>query len=346
MNSHALEVLEYRQALDVVAAFAASGIGAAAVRGIRPIEDEAGVRSELGLVAEGMALIGDGGWVMLALPDLRDALAHLSIEGYGWDGPTLRQAVSIIGVCRSMRRLILPVREGSPGLGAIVDMVGDFPEISEEIDRAVGEDGAVRDRASPALARLRREIHGARARIVSKLTDYAASLPPHYQVSDGSVSIRDGRYVVPVRREARGEVGGIVHGESQTGATLFVEPPVAIEMMNRLRELEAAEAREVRRILRELTDALRPHADEFSRSLVALVRLDTIYARSRYAISVDGHPPEILPLAQRAFAIVQGRHPLLLAKGDPVVPFDLWMEEGERTLIISGPNTGGKTVLL
>src|SRR3712207_4548365 len=173
-----------------------------------------------------------------------------------------------------------------------------------------------------------------------------SSLPPHLQVSDASVTVREGRYVIPVRREGRGEVGGIVHDESATGATLFVEPPLAVEMMNRLRELEAEEAREVLRILRELTGRLRPLQPELLASLEALVALDSVYARARYALRVDGRRPTLLPPGTEEYEVVHGRHPLLLAKSKDVVPFDLRMDRGERTLLISGPNTGGKTVLL
>jgi DNA mismatch repair protein MutS2 len=122
-----------------------------------------------------------------------------------------------------------------------------------------------------------------RARLVERLASFMSGLPSHYQVPDASVTVRDGRYVIPVRREGRGEVGGIVHDESATGATLFVEPPLAVEMMNRLRELEAEESREVLRILRELTDRLRPLQPELLASLDALVALDSLYARARYA---------------------------------------------------------------
>src|SRR5690606_19890790 len=128
---------------------------------------------------------------------------------------------------------------------------------------------------------------------------------------------------------------------SATGGTLFVEPPVAIEMMNRLRELELAEAREVQRILRELTDRLRPHREALEVALEALVALDSLYARARYALEYDGRRPTLLPPGSREYVVVKGRHPLLLAGPDPVVPFDLALEPGERTLLISGPNTGG-----
>jgi DNA mismatch repair protein MutS2 len=346
MNPHALGVLEFDRALDLVAGFATSPAGARAVRAIQPTSVADRVRWELKLVAQGMDLLRrEGGWPTSTLPELGDALGRLKIEGYVWDGPTHRRAASLISAARTARRLLVPLREELGELAGIAEPIGEFQGLGEEIGRAIDDEGEVRDHASPELSRLRREIHSARGRIVARLTDYTASLSPHIQVSDASVGVRDGRYVIAVRREGRGEVGGIVHGESQTGATLFIEPPIAIEMMNRLRELEGEESREVHRILRELTARLRPHAESLEISLAALVRLDTIYARSRYAVSVDGVPPSILETG-RGFSIVQGRHPVLLARGETVVPFDLHMEEGERTLVISGPNTGGKTVLL
>ncbi|NUQ20717.1 MAG: endonuclease MutS2, partial [Gemmatimonadaceae bacterium] len=140
-------------------------------------------------------------------------------------------------------------------------------------------------------------------------------------------------------------VGGIVHDASQTGATLFVEPPAAIEFGNRIRELEAEEQREVDRVLLELTDRVRPLAEEMRGALEALVALDSLYARARYAIEFRCASAELVA-PRDGFTIVGGRHPLLLAQGVAVVPFDLTMAPGERTLLVSGPNTGGKTVLL
>src|SRR5690606_13372516 len=216
-------------------------------------------------------------------------------------------------------------------LAAAAEPLADLPQLAAAIERAIDEAGGVRDDASPELSRLRRSIGGARARIVSRLNSYVASLPEQYRVPDASVTIREGRYVIAVRREGRGEVGGIVHGESGTGATLFVEPPVAIEMMNRLREKEAEEVREVLRILRELTAALRPHREVCVVSLAILVRLDSLLARARYAERTGGATPAMVPGHGADYRVVQGRHPLLLARSGSVVPFDLEMEAGERT---------------
>lgn len=347
MNPHALSVLEFSEALDVVAGHAASGLGAQAVRDLQPSAEPAVVRERLATVAEGIRLVGgESGWAMPDIPDLAEPLARLALPGYGWDGPTLRAAGVLLSACRTTRSTLLPRREDLPRLAGSAEVLADLPHLISLIERSISEEGSVRDDASPELSRLRRAINGARSKIVQRLTEYASGLPAHFQVPDASISVREGRYVVPIRREGRSEVGGIVHGESQTGATLFVEPPVAIEMMNRLRELESDEAREVHRILTELTEQLRPHAAAMRASLGALVALDSIYARARYAVRVDGEVPEVSRAGEGSLAIVQGRHPLLLAKGEPVVPFDLRMDEGESTLIISGPNTGGKTVLL
>jgi DNA mismatch repair protein MutS2 len=170
-------------------------------------------------------------------------------------------------------------------------------------------------------------------------------LESHHRAPDMSVTIRDGRYVIPVRREGVKGVGGIVHGTSGTGGTMFVEPPAAVEFGNRIRELESEEHEEGERILAELTDRIRPHREGLASSLDALAELDSLHARARYAIQYVCTPADLVP-AREGFAIRDGRHPLLLARGADVIPFDLAMDHDERTLLVSGPNTGGKTVLL
>jgi DNA mismatch repair protein MutS2 len=172
-----------------------------------------------------------------------------------------------------------------------------------------------------------------------------AKLEPHQRVADMSVTVRNGRYVIPVRREAQGAVGGIVHDASATGGTLFVEPPAAVEAGNRIRELQLEEGEEIDRILAEVTGRLRPQREAMQTSLEALVVLDSLVARARFAIDFRCVPSELSD-ATNGFTIVQGRHPLLVTQGIDVVPFDLSMSANERTLLISGPNTGGKTVLL
>ncbi|MFW5947734.1 MAG: endonuclease MutS2, partial [Gemmatimonadota bacterium] len=378
MNRHALRVLELPAVLDVVAGRATSELGAAAVRGLEPMTDRNRVSAELDRVDATMAfLTRTDGWAVPAIPDLRSELKRLAKPGSVWDGRTFLDAARLIRSSAATREVLTRqlkeaggvepgagseapaaaagqaedtgrAEAGPPGgalapLRPIRDRLPAVPERAESIEAKIDEAGEVRDTASRELSRIRRELRSQRSSIVQRLERYIASLPADHRVEDASVTIREGRYVIPVRREGRKQVGGIVHDESATGSTLFVEPPLALELMNRVRELEIAEAREVRRILESLTAELRPHADELRGALDALVRLDSLYARARYALEHDAVRPA---LVDRDYEVVAGRHPLLLESDQDVVPFALKLAPDERTLVVSGPNTGGKTVLL
>ncbi|MFL5538825.1 MAG: endonuclease MutS2, partial [Longimicrobiaceae bacterium] len=322
---------------------------AEAVRALEPSADLGWIEPELARVEEMRGFLGgDTGWGLPAIPDVREPVRRLRIEGSVLEAAQLRDLGTLLASSRTTRRALL-AEGGAERFSLLALLAGGLVQAEKDeaqIGRAIDEAGAVRDDASPALYKLRREIRTVRGRLVERLAAYMGGLPDHYRVADASVTVRDGRYVIPVRREGRGEVGGIVHGESATGATLFVEPPLAVEAMNRLRELEAEEAREVLRILRELTDRLRPLHPEIVASLDGLVALDSLYARARYALRVHGHRPAMLPAGTEHYEVTDGRHPILLSQSAAVVPFDLRMDQGERTLLISGPNTGGKTVLL
>jgi DNA mismatch repair protein MutS2 len=236
--------------------------------------------------------------------------------------------------------------ERYPALATVQGLLLSERTLEVELGRTVDAEGGVLDGASPALARLRQSLRRAHSQIVRRLEAFQRTLPERYAVPDASVTIRGGRYVIAIRREGKGEVGGGVVDESATGATVFVEPPLAIELMNELGELKREEAREIRRILREITARLHPLADALSGSQEALVDFDALHARARMALEWRADVPEILSPGAASFGVVGGRHPLLLAQSNEVVPFDLGFEPGERVLMVSGPNTGGKSVLL
>jgi DNA mismatch repair protein MutS2 len=349
VNAHALRVLEFAGALDLVAGRATSELGAVRIHEMQPNAERNWIESEHSRVTLVRALAeGDLGWSPPMIPDARKAIARLQVEGAALAPADF---VAIGGLLRSSRlargSLVgdrVPALASAILRGEIDDLIS-APAEEKMIGRAVDDDGNVRDEASPALRRIRRELRGSQGELVKLLERIAAKLDASHRVPDSSVTVRNGRFVIPVRREARSAVGGIVHDTSTTGATLFIEPPAAVEAGNRIRELETEEIREIDRILSELSDALRPVRDELAASLDALVELDTLYARARFARDLDCGSVEFCA-PRDGFSISNGRHPLLLSQQRDVVPFDLELLPGERTLLISGPNTGGKTVLL
>jgi DNA mismatch repair protein MutS2 len=349
LNAHALAVLELPAVLELVASRASSSLGAARVRALAPVSDRSWLRDEHDRVEAARELaFGDAGWRPEPVPDLASPLARLRLAGSSWTGPQLLDGALLLRSSRLTRQLLQRESEAdSPArlLRLYAERLVVARDAESAIERAIDHDGSVRDDASPALRRLRRELRGAEGDLVRLLERLMARLEPHQRVADMSVTVRNGRYVIPIRREARGAVGGIVHDQSATRGTLFVEPPAAVEAGNRIRELEADERQEVERILAELTEELRPLREGMLDSLDVLTALDSLYARASFARDFRC-APSTLADAGSGFAIRGGRHPLLVARGGDVVPFELIMEAGEHTLLLSGPNTGGKTVLL
>ncbi len=352
-RSHALVVLEFARALDIVAGFASSEAGAARIRMLEPMTDAAEIIAEHARVEAARALVrSEGGWTMEPIPDLAAALARLRVTGSSWTGLELRAAVTLLVSSRKTRDALLNTKRDDKEKSALLPLeIIAFALVSDltterEIDKVITDEGVVRDDASPALRKLRKELRGAESDLVRLLERLMAKLETNHRVDDASVTMRNGRYVIPVRREGRSTVGGIVHDTSHSGSTVFVEPPAAVEAGNRIRELESEELRETERILLEATERLRPRRDELLATLAALVTLDSLTARARYALAFSCSPA-MLSAPGEGFSIINGRHPLLLARDrESVVPFDLFMDGAERTLLVSGPNTGGKTVLL
>ena len=349
MNAHALSILELPRLLALVADRAISGPGELRVRALSPSTDLEWLAAEHRRVAAVRGLIGgEPRWGPEPVPDLEGPIQRLRVIGSVWSGLELIAGAVLLRSARRTRDALRDDRRAAvirAVLASFAERLLSAKGEEDAIERAVGEDGVVKDDASPDLRRIRRELRASHGELIRILERVMHALESHHRAPDMSVTIRDGRYVIPVRREGVKSVGGIVHGVSGTGGTMFVEPPAAVEFGNRIRELESEEHEEVERILAELTDRIRPHREALADSFDVLAELDSLHARARYAIDFACTPAELVP-ARGGFAIRDGRHPLLLAKGAPVVPFDLVLLPEERTLLVSGPNTGGKTVLL
>ena len=339
-----LQVLEFDRVLEYVAGFAATVAGKEAVRALRPATDEHAVRTRLAAVAETARFLETrSDWGFPVVPDVRVPLGRLSRDGSVLSAAGLARLGGVLAAGAMVRRALAEGAEGLPALEALAARVLSDPPLQAAIERSVDGGGEVLDGASSELRRLRSRLRGAHNRVVQHLEKLLDGVDERYRVAEASVTIREGRYVIPLRREGKRAVGGYVHDESSSGATVFVEPPSAIERMNRVRELERAEGREVERVLRRLTDRCRPLAGDLAESVSALTAMDTRVARARAAERWKGELPEI---AGGEFRIANGRHPLLAAGGTSAVPFDIDLDSHERVVVVTGPNTGGKTVFL
>ena len=334
--------IEFTAALEVVAARAVSTPGARRIRNRQPGGDGDAIAAELEAVAELADLIARGDrFVPRALPELDEHLAALRVEGGVLEAPALMAMGAALEAMHEVAAELRRLTDEAPRLATLRTPLPPL-DLAERFSRTFDPDGSVRDGASPELRKARRAVRNARERLVRHLDEHLHRLSDR---SEGSVTVRGGRYVIPVRRDSRQIRGGIVHDESGSGTTLFVEPADAVPLGNALSAAEAAERRAVHRIFRDLTAALRDHQRELGAGYDMCVAVDDRYARARYAVDVGAVCPDIVPDVG-ALAIREGRHPLLLAEGVDVVAFDLVPGPDRKVIVISGPNTGGKTVFL
>ena len=344
-SADALDTIEFASVLELVAAHAVGPLGAERVRGRRPTADLIWIRAELDRVGEVAALFRRGdGLVAEPIPDVSPALARLRIEGSVLEGVDLAALLRVFLAARTVHNDLKRISETAPLAGSLIRPLPD-KTLERRLEQSVDPEGNLLDSASPRLAAARREVQVARQRLLRRLDTLLRGLDASSTPSDASVTVRGNRYVIPVRRDSRSRPPGIIHDESGSAGTLFIEPSETIELGNALREAQVEEERETLRVLRELTDLLRPHLPVLRDAVEMCIAVDDLVARARYAIAVSGEKPAVA-LAPAPLKIVNGRHPLLLAGTTAVVPFDLDLMQDECTLLVSGPNTGGKTVLL
>jgi len=256
-------------------------------------------------------------------------------------GEELLEIRDTLQVGRKIKQLLLELKEEFPGLWDIALPIESQKDLEDEISRCISEDGKVADNASPELADLRRSLSRLQHRIRESLEGTLRN--PSYQkmLQDPIITQRSDRYVIPIKQEYRGSFQGIVHDQSASGATLFIEPMPVVHLGNELREVISKEQREVQRILQKLSAQIEVRADGIADLHEALSQLDLVVAKAHLSVSMNAGAPELVSGQQ--IKLVQARHPLI---SGGVVPLSLELGIDFDTLVITGPNTGGKTVAL
>lgn len=341
MNARALHVLEYDKILELLRAHLSSDVGREAAASLAPAASLAEAERLLQLTEEADGVYRRTGRTPIdAFPDIRPMLARVH-AAHALTAAELLDAAQCLRAARAARETLLG-GEASGLLAAMAGRLSSHRAIEEEISRCILAEDEIADSASPELMRLRRQMRLTNERMREKLNAMIKS--PVYQkyLQEPIITVRNGRLALPVKAEHRAQVSGLVHDQSGSGATLFIEPAAAVELGNELRRLQAEERVEIGRILAGLTALLDPVADELYASLNVLGALDVIFAKAVLARDMRAVRPKLN--AEMRIRILAGRHPLL--PRDTVVPVDVWLGQEFRTLIITGPNTGGKTVTL
>ena len=371
MHAGALRALEFDRIVEVIRGFAQTPQGEAQLAALQPATDPSAVAAALAATSETVRFLAGNQIAVQAPPELEVVLGGVTVEGRPLEPLQLIALASFLSTVNTTCPAVRRARASFPILHAIVERTASFDQEIADIRRKIDPSGEVVDDASPELRRIRESLRRQRTRLRGTLESYLRGKDTAKYLQQQIVTDRHGRYVLVVRAEHRGAIPGIVHGSSGSGASLYLEPLSTVEINNDIVALEQQEHEEVRRILLALTDAFRGRADDLERTVDAAAKLDVLNARARFSILVRGIEPKIAKDGR--LELRAARHPLLIpairrhvrndlaesgaseempssgraaaADREPV-PVDILLLPPVHVLVVTGPNTGGKTVAL
>lgn len=342
MEKRVLKTLEYDKILAMLKERASCCVSRELVDTMEPSGDFDTVERELKLTAEAETLFYKTGRSPVDdFPDMRHCLERMHAALFLSTGELLGIA-SCLKAARIAKDILAKEVGEESYLYNLAGLLITHRSAEEEINRCIINEDEIFDGASPALARIRRAMRLANERVREKLNSMIRSTAYQKYLQEPIITIRNGRFVIPVKQEYRQQVPGLIHDQSSSGATLFIEPSAVVELGNEYKKLLAEEADEIERILTELTAMLAPYADEIREDLNIMGHIDLVFAKAKLSRELNAVMPRLN--RNNYVRIVRGRHPLIPA--DRVVPIDIWIGKDYRSLIITGPNTGGKTVTL
>ena len=356
---HPETVLEFESLRALLARYVRSSLGRAELAKVEPTSDRATIEDALADTAEAVTYVRTssqpqqqrGASIRVrfdSIAELGPTLTRLRIEGATLDASEIYELSRLLDLASEARATLLSAAEKFPRLAAHAAKIADLRELAQELRGKFLPGGTLADDASVALGRLRRECEKQRHLIHESLERFLRA--HHEDLQEDFVTIRNDRFVVPVVTGRERRVDGVIHGASGSGATLFVEPMETVNLNNELVRLRDEELREVHRLLREFTARLREHSSEIAATANALAKLELLFAKAEFAQDFNCVVPRLSSDHDRKLILSRARHPLLedilCGKRKSVVPVSLSLDHSERTLLISGPNTGGKTVTL
>ncbi|MBI4486807.1 MAG: endonuclease MutS2, partial [Acidobacteria bacterium] len=341
MQLGALRALEFDRIVESVRSFAVTPMGDERLARLAPSTDPQTVAQLLAATTETVRYFGANHALPLrATSDLPQILSALAVEGRALEALWLLALADLLDSVDESRAAIRRAPESFPHLVAASGGTGSFKAETAQVREKIDASGELFDHASPQLKLLRERLRKQRTRLRGTLESYLRGKDTAKYLQDQVVTERNGRYVIVVKSEHRSAIPGIVHGSSTSGASLFLEPLSTVEINNDIVALEEQEAEEIRRILLALTDAIRARGGDLERTIEAATSLDVLQARARFSNSVDGIEPVLS--TDGAFELQAARHPLLKSP----VPVTIKIVPPATVLLITGPNTGGKTVAL
>lgn len=359
------ELLQFGELKELLAHYAGSTAGRQLVQELEPHGNRPILESALAEAGEAIAYLREVSGAQVAsgaaairlrfdqLRDISSSVRILQVEGASLDGREILDLFHTLAIAGEYRGILQAVSSRFLRLAQRASRLADLRDIARRYQRAFLPDGSLADQASVALARIRREITRQQREIQDSLQRFMRAHRGDGTLQEDFVTIREDRYVVPIVAGHKGRVDGVIHGSSGTGRTLYVEPLDTIQLNNELVRLREDEVREMERILAEITNALREHAGEISDTADTLAEFDCIFAKAAFARDYDAAIPRFSPESansERKLMLRDARHPLLEAvlrkQRKPIVPVSFELNEQRRCLLISGPNTGGKTVTM
>ena len=346
-----LVTLEYPKILEAVSTHASFSAGDEKARQLQPTTDSAEIRARLKTTSEARVLLEEHpGTSVGGAHDVR-SLVPTAERGRALSPTDLLDIRDTLTAGKRLQRSLGRMANEFPHLARIGGRIRPCEDLIEEIRRCIDERGDIRDDASPDLARIRREVDSAHGRIQNRLDSIISSSRNSSYLQEAIITRREGRYVIPVKAQYKDKIPGVVHDRSASGVTFFVEPLSVVDLNNAWRELQLEEEEEIRRILSVLSQLVSQRGEAIGITVEALADLDLAFAKARYAEEIDGAAAEIVSFTDRkgdhpgsTVRLLGARHPLL--HPDQVVPIDVELDSDTYVLVITGPNTGGKTVSL